>query len=335
MEKIKIGQIGAEHDHAGEIMRTLLKLTDIFEVVGFAVPEGEKIVNPKPYEGVPQMSVEELLAVPGLRAVTVETYELHLTKYAQMAVDRGLAVHMDKPGGADLGDFTKLIETVKQKGTVFHTGYMYRYNPAVLKLKQDVDNGRLGEIYSVEAHMDCCHSPAKREWLGGFPGGMMFFLGCHLIDMICFFRGLPEEVIPFNAATGIADVKAEDYGFAVLKYKNGVSFAKSCAAERGGYMRRQLVVCGRHGTVQLLPFEASIDNNTTDIYTGVREALDPKRSWNYDGFRYTTRSFDRYEGMMKGFARYINGEAENPFTPDYELAVYKTVLRACGVSIPE
>ncbi len=271
MERIKIGQIGAEHDHAGEIMRTLKKFPEVFDLVGFAVPEGEKIAAPKQYEGVPQMSVEELLATPGLQAVTVETYELNLTKYAKMAVDRGLAVHMDKPGGSELSDYEELIAAVKEKGVVFHTGYMYRYNPAVLKLKERIENGELGEIYSVEAHMDCGHSAAKRQWLGAFPGGMMFFLGCHLVDMAILLRGFPEEIVPYNASTGIGGVTAPDYGFAVLKYPNGVSFVKTCAAEVGGYMRRQLVVTGSKGSVQLLPFEAMVDyGRTTDIYTGVR-----------------------------------------------------------------
>ncbi|MBQ7171113.1 MAG: Gfo/Idh/MocA family oxidoreductase [Clostridia bacterium] len=331
MQRIKIGQIGAEHDHAGEIMRTLKKYPEVFDLVGFAVPEGEKIAAPKQYEGVSQMSVEELLAVPGLQAVTVETYELNLTKYATMAIKRGLAVHMDKPGGSELSAFEEMISAVQENGVVFHTGYMYRYNPAVLKLKQRIENGELGEIYSVEAHMDCGHSAAKREWLGAFPGGMMFFLGCHLIDMAIFLRGFPEEIVPYNASTGIGGVTAPDYGFAVLKYPNGVSFVKSCAAEVGGYMRRQLVVTGSKGSVQLLPFEAMVDyGRTTDIYTGVRECLDTSRSWWNDGFRYTTPAFDRYAAMMKGFASYVAGEKENPFSPDYELAVYRAILLACG-----
>ncbi len=334
MEKIKIGQIGAEHDHAGDIIRSLKRLPDVFEIVGFAVPEGEKNCHEKSFEGVPQMSVEELLAVPGLQAVTIETYELNLTKYARLALDRGLAVHMDKPGGSKLSEFEALMEEVEKKKAVFHTGYMYRYNPAVIKLKQDVKNGLLGPIYSVEAQMNCIHGAAKRQWLGDFPGGMMFFLGCHMIDLICMFQGVPDEVVPFNVSTGFDGVTADDCGFAVLKYKNGVSFAKSCAAEIGGYMRRQLSVHGQKGSVLLLPLEGWADAGASgDIYTGVRETVDLKRSWRYDGFKYTTRPFDRYDNMMRGFASLVRGERSNPYTPEYELGVYKTLLRACGVSV--
>lgn len=34
--------------------------------------------------------------------------------------------------------------------------------------------------------------------------------------------------------------------------------------------------------------------------------------------------------MMAAFAAMVRGEKQNPFSPDYELMVYKTVLAACG-----
>ena len=335
MKKIRIGQIGAMHDHAGDLMQTFRKMTDVYDLVGLAVPEGEAVLGnaagARVYDGVPRMSVEEMLNLPDLDAVAIETGELNLTKYALMAVRQGLAVHMDKPGGTEREDFEQLIAEVKRRGTVFHTGYMYRYNPAVRKLKKEIEAGKLGAVYCVEAHMNCGHGPAKRQWLDRFPGGMMFFLGCHLVDMICYLQGFPDEVIPYNCSTGCDGVTAKDYGFAVLKYQNGVSFAKTCANELGGFMRRQLVVCGEKGTVQLLPFEAPPDEGArTGLVTGVRECFDRQGGWFYKGESYQTDLFDRYIPMMQGFASYVRKEETNPFTPDYELEVYKTVLKACG-----
>ena len=37
---------------------------------------------------------------------------------------------MEKPGGTDKNMFNELIDVMKKTGKVFHTGYMYRYNPA-------------------------------------------------------------------------------------------------------------------------------------------------------------------------------------------------------------
>ena len=107
----------------------------------------------------------------------------------------------------------------------------------------------------------------------------------------------------------------------------------TCANELGGFMRRQLVVCGEKGTVQLLPFEAPPDEGArTALVTGVRECFNRAGGWFYKGDQYQTEPFDRYIPMMKAFASYVRKEAVNPFSPDYELEVYRTVLKACGKS---
>ena len=53
----------------------------------------------------------------------------------------------------DGAEFEKLINILKRNNTIFHTGYMYRYNPYILELLEEVRNGELVDILSVEAQM--------------------------------------------------------------------------------------------------------------------------------------------------------------------------------------
>lgn len=48
-----------------------------------------------------------------------------------------------------------------------------------------------------------------------------------------------------------------------------------------------------------------------------------------------SENYDRYDPMMAAFARIIRGEAENPVSPDYELELYRTVLKCCGIDVKE
>lgn len=341
MRKIKVAQIGAGHDHASAAITAMKLMPEIFDIAGFCVVPGDEELyekSVKAYEGVKKMTVEEIFEIPDLDAVVIETEDRRLTEYAQMAADRGLHIQMDKPGSASDEDFDKLIDTVKKNKTVFHTGYMYRYNPAVLKLKEDIKNGKLGEIYSVEAHMDCYHPAEKRRWLGNYPGGMMYFLGCHLVDLIYGICGVPEEIIPLNTAIGADGVEAEDLGMAVFKYKNGVSFAKTSALESTGFFRRQLVVCGTNGTVEIKPLElhASKEGVFAAQTTNVRYAYDAdekKYGWGDKGEFYETEIYGRYDEMLKNFAAMVCGEVENPYDYEYERQLHKIILNACGKKI--
>ena len=336
MNKVRIAQIGIGHDHAPEIFPALCGLKDYFEVVGYALPECEKN-NPNfqkrihtALAGHREMTVEDILNDPTITAVAVETEEVNLTKYALMAAQHGKHIHMDKPGGWELSEFEELIRTARKNHVVLHLGYMYRYNPCVQKLLQQVKNGELGEINSVEAHMSCCHGTAKRQWLDRFPGGMMFFLGSHLVDLVLQIQGIPERVIAFNKATGKEATTSEDLGFAVLEYKNGVSFVKSSAAEMGGFARRQLVVNGSKGSVRLMPLEMVwSEEDRLNLYTDVTEYTDT--GWFSKGETKRSEAYDRYNAMMTAFAKMADGETVNPYTYDYELTVYKTLLRCCGM----
>lgn len=337
MKKISVVQIGIGHDHASMVLDSMLKQSDIFDVKALALTESENKEFAWKVERLngrlPIITAEEALGMSGLDGAVIETEEVNLTKYATLATEKGLAVHMDKPGGTDLAEFEKLIRTVKEKNLVFSTGYMYRHNAAINAAIEKAKSGELGKIYSVEAQMNCFHAPEKRQWLSRFEGGMMFFLGCHLVDLILRIQGDPEEIIPMNTCTGLNGVKAEDYGFAVFRYKNGISFAKTCAAEVGGFERRQLVICGEKGTIELRPLERFTDGGVKNI-TGIRCIPESeKRSWGYIAPFEFSEPFDRYDGMMKAFAEYVRGEKANPFDYDYELKLYRTVLRACGLAV--
>ena len=332
MRKIKIAHIGCNlYSHAKQIFSSLVDQSDLFEVVGYTLPEDERETAGKRtevFEGYREMTLEEILNDPTIEAVTVETEELRLTKYAQMALEHGKHVHMEKPGGIDLAAFEQLIATAKARGTVLHIGYMYRYNPIVMDVMEQIKRGELGEILSVEAQMNCHHPAPLREFLSRYPGGMMFYLGCHLVDLILQMQGKPEEIIALNAATGVENVRSEDFGMAVFRYKNGVSFAKTVAAEYGGYLRRQLVVTGTLGTVELKPLEYGTEREMYTDITTYRE-----HSWRDPGIKRTSEVFNRYDAMMASFAAMVRGEKQNPYTPDYELTLYRTLLQCCGVKI--
>ena len=332
MEKIRVAQIGTSHNsHGHQIWRSMVKQSDIFEVVGYALPENEREKFPKEmmvFEGYREMTVEEILADPTIEAVTVETEEIYLTKYAQMVADAGKHLHMEKPGSQDHKAFEELVSVLKEKQLVFSTGYMYRFNPIVQRTLERIRNGELGRIYSVEAHMSCKHKARVREWLEVFEGGMMFFLGCHLIDLIYQIQGEPLEVIPLNCSTGIDDIHTQDFGMAVLKYADGVSFAKTCDNECGGFMRRQLVICGEKGTIEIKPLEVGTHGGQ---YTCYAESFNNvgNKDWSEPWAAGQTEVYDRYDDMMRNFAEMVRGK-ENPYTYDYELNLHKLVLRACG-----
>ncbi len=331
MRKIKIALIGINGEsHAQPIISCIRKNSDIFDFVGYHLPNGEAEKFPAVFaylNGCKELSLDEILNDPTIEAVAIETEEIYLTKYATLAAKHGKHIHMEKPGGTSVSEFEALIDLVKKGGKTFNVGYMYRYNPIIRKLLKRIKDGEFGDIISVDADMSCYHPAKTRKWLETFPGGMMFFLGCHLIDLILQIQGSPENIIPLNRSSGIDGVTADDFGMAVFEYKNGVSVAKTSAVQIGGFTTRRLLVSGTKKTIEIKPLEFVSGENL--LVTEAAE-FENKQSWSDRGSTYNSGDFNRYDDMMKAFASMVRGECDNPYTYDYELLLYKTVMKACG-----
>ena len=332
MKKIRIAQIGtSEYSHGHPVFNTIASLTDVFEVVGYALPENEREKFPTQvaaFDGYKEMTVEQILADESIDAVAVETEEIYLTKYATMVVNAKKHLHMEKPGGLSLAEFIHMVDTAEKNGTVFHTGYMYRYNPIISALIGRIDKGELGDIISVEAQMSCTHPGPFHAWQGTFPGcGMMFFLGCHLIDPVYRIKGEPKRIGSYLGCSDLDGNSVPDNTMVVLDYDSGPSFVKTSDVERGGFLRRQLVVTGTKETVVIDPLEKVFEGEL--LTTGYRSITSD--DWNADGERLVSEPYHRYKKMMLGFASFIRGEKKNPYDYEYERNLRRLLQKCCNL----
>ena len=325
MDKIKIAQIGIGHNHGSEKMRAARSFPDVFEVVGVceADPAWMKSRGSLDvYQGLPFMSEEELLDVPGLAAVLIETDVWNLIPTAQRCIDRDLHVHIDKPAGENLAAFEKLLADARRQSLVVQLAYMYRYNNAVQYAREMASSGALGEIFEIDAVMSTEHSRDFRDWLRHFRGGAMYIFGCHLIDLVIGFRGRPDAITPFLGKTRHEGVDVYDNTLAVLEYPNGPSTVRVSSVEVNGYGRRQFVVLGTKGSIEIKPFErptvVTYAEGGGDIYCDRKEVIELPSMGG------------RYDELLLDFARCVRGEKENPFGYEHELLVHKATLKASG-----
>ena len=327
---IRIGHVGTLHDHSIGKLRSVHKLSDTFDVVGIVVEDEERreqLRREYPYSLYPFISEDELLN-RGCDAVMVEGFEYELPHTAMRFIQNGIPVHIDKPAGRDIDVFESALRIAKLKKVPVQMAYMYRYNPAVQKCLEMISQGQLGDILSVTAIMNTGHPPEKQQWLHNFKGGIMFFLGCHMLDLIYRIQGIPLSITPFLKEACIDGVCTENQATAVLEYKHGISIAQANSCEINGYGRRQLVVSGSKGTFEIRPLERI----PRAFYTGIDEAVPFEDKRTELTFSPVTDAV-RYDAMMLDFAAMVRGETENNYSYEYELQLQKIVLACCGYDI--
>jgi predicted dehydrogenase len=208
---------------------------------------------------------------------------------------------------------------------------MFRVNPAVRFCWNAVCEGWLGDVSFIEADMNHCYGDdGYQRYVGTFKGGILYNLGCHLMDMIePMTDGMPTGV---HSVIGTASGDSPDClnrTAAMLDYPKMNVLVRSCSRAGGGNLCRRLRIDGSNGTIDLCPIER---------FDGVRMALKMTLANPAGGYGAGDNEVDfgpqtdRYADQLRELARIVRGEAPNdPAQYDHDLKVHELTLRICGI----
>lgn len=322
--RLKIGQIATTHAHAGGKMGAMRGLTDLWDVVGYVEPEEAlraQLAESPIYRGLPLLTEEQLLATPDLKAVAVETRVEDSCATALRCIRAGKHVHLDKPGALEHTEFKSMRLEAEQKGLTVQMGYMLRYNPAFELLFKAVKEGWLGEITEIDAAIGKLADPSTRGQIRQLPGGGMFELACHVLDVVVTLLGKPASVHAFSTPTKADGVK--DNQMAVLEYAKATAVVRCNHADPFGGPRRRFNVTGTEGTLEILPLESGKVNLSLKQARG--------------SYKKGTQSFQlevpkgRYDLEFVDLAKIVRGEKKLAWDAAHDIALHETLLRAAGV----
>ncbi|MBQ6352084.1 MAG: Gfo/Idh/MocA family oxidoreductase [Lentisphaeria bacterium] len=334
MRKLKVVQIGIRHEHAKGKFQTLKKLPDAFELAGM-VDEAEfartpTYLSPKDatfelYKDEKFLTLDEVFRMTDLDAVLVEVPNLDLVPVAMRFAERGIPLHVDKPCGEDLGRYKQLLDLAEARNIPFQMGYVFRYNPAIRFAVDAVKSGMLGSVFMVETNMNHSYGGEPyQQYLTAFKGGVMFNLGCHLIDFLVEMLGRPEQVVSLLKGCEPGD-PAFSNTLAVLEYPH--THAVVAVASRDRMQKRRLRVEGTNGTLELCPME-SFTGKGLEIALKLKEDFGAYRAGEQTvGF---PPEYDRYAAQLLDFSAVIQGEARDRYTRQHDYTVHEVTLAAAG-----
>ena len=333
-ERVKIAQIGICHEHAAGKIVSLKRLPEVFEIVG-VVNDMEISKTPRcgtpgldPYKDLRWMTEEEVLNTPDLDAVVVEVPNNDLVPVALRCMERNLPMHMDKPAGEDPALYRKLLDGCRERNLPFQMGYMFRGNPAFQFCIRAIREKLLGEVFEIEADMNHCYGGEEyQEYIGRFPGGIMYNLGCHLIDFVVAGMGRPENVTPFLHSAPGYPASIRNNCMAVLEYPHAIVTLRSCSKDTANTQGRRIRIAGTDGSIVFSPVER-FDGKPVEIALSLK-----KDSGGFPAGEHTLRfqpQTDRYANQLIELAKIIRGEMKNPCTYEHDYLVHEVTLAAAG-----
>jgi predicted dehydrogenase len=324
--RLKIGQIGTGHSHAGGKLAAIRSLNERWELVGVVEPDAARKARAEKsdiYSGVAWLAEAALLAMPEVKAVAIETAIPELCAAASRAIAAGKNIHLDKPGSLEHGEFAKMRRAAEKLGLTVQMGYMLRYNPAFTLLFRAAKEGWFGEILEIDCAMGKLAPQGMRKELAGIAGGGMFELACHVIDAVVTVLGKPVKVTAIaKQSSPTVDTFADDQ-LAVLEYAKATVTVRCNHADPFGGPHRRFQVVGTKGAMEITPLESGrcklMLSEPHEAYKKGEQTLAlevPK---------------GRYDEEFIDLARVVGGEKQFAWSADHDIAVHETVLRAAGV----
>ena len=150
-------------------------------------------------------------------------------------------VFVEKPLATKYAEARKLVQLTADKDRILMVELIYRYNPAVKKIKELIDLEKLGKIYYMYGHYMGFKEPRAEV-------GALLNFAVHHIDIYDYLlEELPEEVT-CSAAHFLGREKFEDLAVLILRYGNGaVGIIENSWLPPGNY--RDLTVVGSKKSV--------------------------------------------------------------------------------------
>jgi predicted dehydrogenase len=311
---VKIAFLGISHSH-GEGKLTVVRNNPAFELAGVWDPTA------KLPAGVKALTREAILQDTSIQAIAVEGDVLDQAKHALAALQAGKHVHVEKPPAANLKDFQELQRVAAAKKRILQVGYMWRYNPGVVKIYEMVRQGWLGDVYLVRAMMNTrIDDPKTRKDWARFKGGDMFEQGSHLVDFMVRLMGKPSKVSSTLKKHGALDDTLADNTAAILEWPKALGVLTATALQANASVHRFFEVQGSNGTAVLRPIENPV------LAIDLVKAAGP---YSKGAQRVELPAYRRYEGDFEELAECIlKNKPLSVATPAQDLAVQETLLLA-------
>ncbi len=288
--------------HAEHIMRNgeLVAVCDIVKEKADALALS---CNATPYYDIDEL----LIAEKDLDLIAVCTPNGLHAAHSIKILQAGSHVLCEKPMAITVADCEAMIKASEKAGKSLFVVKQNRFNPPVQAVKKLLDEGRLGQVYSIQLNCFWNRNSAYYEsssWKGtmALDGGALFTQFSHFIDLLYWMIGDVKEaqVRLYNYGhKGI--IEFEDTGFAILEFENGISGTLNYTLNsHRKNMEGSLTIFAEKGTVKIGgEYLNTIDYQ--DIAGGeIRDLPAGKQANNYGAYQGSMSNHDKvYENVIK------------------------------------
>ncbi len=240
IKPVKIGILGCNHGHARHYY--WLSKSPYFKLLGVSIAHGYKHnVGLEDWPDIEQYdSDDELYAAhPDLEAVVIASDNLSHFNQVKWACERKLHIFSMKVPSFDMDEYDEMIRLTKEAGVVFKVELEMRTHAELLRVKDLVESGAIGDVISITA-LNFSHNPVWwRPWQSSpeysYGKRVRLYDGCdrfrggalsdhpHIFDAIRFVLNDDFDELFADIGPNLRDTEIEEMVPIIGRTKKGVA----------------------------------------------------------------------------------------------------------------
>lgn len=268
-------------------------------------------------------SFEAAIAHPEVQGVLLLTPNNVHAEQALACAHRGKHVFVEKPIADTLSDGYKIREACRAAGVTLLVGHAFRRLGAARKVKELLNEGRLGTVLLAEANFSLPGNLTPDKWRfyrETCPGGPLMQLGLHQADTLRYWLG-PVRRVQGSFARTATTAEIDDVGLALLEFAGGAraSLSSTYGAPKTFYLRL-------FGTEASLHYETDMSIWPRADQMDAATSLTLHTQTGSEGIEFAPR--DMLVEELEEFAACIRGETTPETGPNEALAALEIIRGA-------
>ena len=283
-------------------------------------------------------SLDELLLDKNVEIVVIATPNDSHKELSIKALNAGKNVICEKPIMLSVADLDDVVAVANKTGMHFTAHQNRRYDVDFLGIKQIINDGKLGDVVSVESRVHGSRG-IPSDWRGKkeYGGGMLYDWGVHLIDQIT--RLLPNEEIKkvFCTAQHTTNFEVDDGFKLTLIYKSNITAFVEVGTLNFISMPRFYLQCKR-GTAKINDWKQNAqvayckywnEKEVMPVQTaaGITKTMAPRDEITLDEYTLDIPKSDVHD-FYRNFVASIDGKAEQEVKHEQSRLVLKIIEKA-------
>jgi predicted dehydrogenase len=237
----KIGLIGVTHPHSTAHLKTLNWMEQVADVPVFdsdraALREFREKVDDRKIERT-YTQLDKLFERSDVPVVFVCLRNDETPEVLIRAAEAGKHIITEKPTARCAKELEPALAAVEKAGVKLTVCFQNRYHPVSQEIRKLVGEGILGRPMAAEIRLITSQVKHRnpKHWLFNKAvagGGILSWLGCHYLDLICYFmQDRIAEVSAILAVRSGEAIDVEDSAALSLRFQSGM-----IATFQAGYM---------------------------------------------------------------------------------------------------